>query len=67
MAIDSRNERFSFIGYQWPMAFVMPTPDGSFDIEQDRVQLLWLYPGFALGDPVPDAPPHYYLLRNRRR
>ena len=67
MAIDTRNERFSFIGFNLPSVFVMPNPDGDFDVEQDRVQLLWLYPGFALGAPVEDVSPRYYLLRKRAR
>ncbi len=51
MAVDTRNERASVIGYALPAIFVLPNPDGEI-APADWLQLLWLYPGNPVASVV---------------
>lgn len=44
--IDSRDKRFSLMGYDLVGGHVWPTPDGTVDTA-DRIQWLGKYPGIA--------------------
>lgn len=51
MAVDTRNRRMSLIGLGSPIPSVLPNPDGTIGAA-DRIQLLWLYPAYALGEVI---------------
>ena len=46
MAVDTREKRFSLIGYGLPFRLTLPVADGSFDVG-DRLHLLGLYAGIV--------------------
>lgn len=68
MAIDTRDRRFSFLGFGQPMAFpyVLPGPDGNIDVD-DRAHFLFLYPGINLAEPGGEAEAGSENMFYRRR
>ena len=56
MAIDSRNKRFSLLGFGQPhqIPCVLPNPDGSLANVFDRAMLIYLYAGLDIttGSPM---------------
>ena len=52
MAVDTRDRRFSMLGFGqgWGIPYVLPNPEGSFDVD-DRAQLCYLYRGITLATP----------------
>lgn len=52
MALDTRDKRLSALGRSLPFLTVYPIPDGTIDAG-DRLQLAWLYRGFADTPPEP--------------
>jgi hypothetical protein len=50
VAIDTRNKRFSLIGFGSPVPAPLPLPDSTISAG-DRAMLLWLYFGLALALP----------------
>lgn len=48
MAVDTRDKRFSLIGFGSPTPRVLPIADGTFSAA-DRAMLLYLYHGLTLG------------------
>jgi hypothetical protein len=54
MAVDTRDKRFSFLGFHLPQDWMMANPDGTI-AKPDRAQLLRLYPGIALAMLPEDA------------
>ena len=69
MAVDTRNKRFSLIGFGETKGspIVYPNPDGTVD-NFDRAQFIYLYAGITLsGTPVaPVNPDDIFFLRRRR-
>lgn len=51
MAVDTRNKRFSMIGFGRGVFGAMPNPDGGFAVAADRAQLSYLYAGITLSAP----------------
>ena len=55
MAVDTRNKRFSLLGFGhgYGIPYVLPNPDGTIDSD-DRAQLIYLYPGISIvsGQPT---------------
>jgi len=45
--VDTRDKRFSMLGLaqSYGAPYVLPNPDGTFNEEADRIQLLYLYRG----------------------
>jgi len=54
MAVDSRNKRFSLIGFGIPVPSIFPDPDGDLSV-YDMTQYLWLYAGLSTVPPVPSC------------
>jgi hypothetical protein len=48
MAVDTRDKRFSMLGFANPFRLVLPNPDGTID-QADRQQFAYLYRGFYDG------------------
>lgn len=70
MAVDTRNKRFSMLGFgqAWASPYVMPDPSGGFDTELERVQLAYLYAGISpSGAPPPSDSGDLLILMSRRR
>jgi len=55
MAVDTRNKRFSMIGFGSTRATVFPNPDGTLNV-YDRAQYLWLYAGLDITYTAPAVP-----------
>jgi hypothetical protein len=51
MAIDSRDKRFSVIGFGSPVPSALPLPDSTISAS-DRAMLAWLYFGLSIGAPI---------------
>lgn len=51
MAIDTRDKRFSMMGFGAPTPRVLPNPAGTFNAA-DRAMLLYLYHGLTLSSPA---------------
>lgn len=49
MAVDTRDKRFSLLGFGSGLFKAAPNPDGGFASAGDRAFLAYLYPGIALG------------------
>ena len=47
MAVDTHNKRMALMGLGSPVPRILPNPDGSFNSNNDRYMLLFLYPLFA--------------------
>jgi hypothetical protein len=47
MAVDTRDKRFSMMGFSLPIPKVLANPDGTID-SADRYQMLYLYSGISL-------------------
>lgn len=54
MAVDTRNNRMSLIGFGSPIPSVLPNPDGTIGA-LDRAHLLWLYAGVIILYPAVEA------------
>jgi len=49
MAVDTRDKRFSMLGFGRGFFMSAPNPDGGFASAGDRAMLAYLYSGIALG------------------
>ena len=71
MAVDTRNKRFSMLGFGQAHGYpyVLPDPSGGFDTELERTQLAYLYAGISpSGAPlVVDGSAFLFHGRRRRR
>lgn len=69
MAVDSRDKRFSMLGFAQGFGFpyVLPNPDNSIG-QEDRPQWIHLYhgSGIALDDGVAGASEDTFFFRRRR-
>lgn len=66
MAVDTAGKRFSLIGFGCPIPQLAWIPDGTVG-DADRVDLLYLYSGFALPDAVEVDTPGAGKKRRRRK
>lgn len=46
MAVDTRNKRMGMIGLGSPVPRILPNPDGSFNLNNDRYMIMFQYPIF---------------------
>ena len=67
MAVDTRDKRFSLISLSQPIHWFAPNPDGAFDTEQDRGQLVYMYSGITASGPAPSGNVSEVMLMWRRR
>lgn len=50
MAVDTKTERLSLLGYGWPPSRALPEPDGALDVG-DRLHLMRLFASAAAAAP----------------
>lgn len=55
MAVDTRDKRFSILGFGRGVFGATPNPDGGFAVAADRAQISYLYAGIALSAPSEEA------------
>ena len=69
MAVDTRNKRFSMLGFgkAWASPYVLPDPSGGFDTELERTQLVYLYAGISPSGELPPQGGDGFSLMSRRR